>query len=57
MKQKRYASWLQALTEADEPFAISEIVLAAVIRIATNPTIVDPPVVNRRGGRILSTPH
>lgn len=39
----RYAGWLRALTEADEPFAISEVVLASVIRIVTNSKIFDPP--------------
>jgi uncharacterized protein len=39
----RYAAWLRSLTEADEPFAISETVLASVIRIVTNPKIFDPP--------------
>lgn len=39
----RYAAWLRALTEAHEPFAVSEMVLASVIRIVTNPKIFDPP--------------
>jgi uncharacterized protein len=39
----RYAAWLRALTEAQEPFAVSEMVLASVIRIVTNPGIFDPP--------------
>lgn len=39
----RYAAWLRGLTEAQEPFAVSEAVLASVIRIVTNPKIFDPP--------------
>jgi len=39
----RYAAWLLALTEAEEPFALSETVLAAFLRIVTNPRIFDPP--------------
>jgi toxin-antitoxin system PIN domain toxin len=39
----RYAAWLRGLTEAQEPFGLSETVLASVIRIVTNPKIFDPP--------------
>jgi toxin-antitoxin system PIN domain toxin len=39
----RYASWLRALTESDEPFALSETVLAGFLRIVTNPRVFDPP--------------
>jgi toxin-antitoxin system PIN domain toxin len=39
----RYAAWLLALTAADEPFAVSEVVLASFLRIVTNPRIFDPP--------------
>jgi uncharacterized protein len=39
----RYAAWLRGLTAAQEPFAVSEAVLASVIRIVTNPKIFDPP--------------
>jgi uncharacterized protein len=42
-EHERYAAWLRALTESDEPFAVSEGVLASVIRIVTNPKIFDPP--------------
>ena len=42
-EHERYAAWLLALTEADEPFAVSEAVLAGVLRIVTNPKIFDPP--------------
>jgi len=31
------------LTAADEPFALSEVVLAGFLRIVTNPKIFDPP--------------
>lgn len=39
----RYAAWLRELVEADEPFAVAEIVLAGFLRIVTNPRIFDPP--------------
>lgn len=39
----RYAAWLTVLTAADEPFALSELVLASFLRIVTNPRIFDPP--------------
>jgi hypothetical protein len=39
----RYAAWLKALTAADEPFALSETVLASFLRIVTNAKIFDPP--------------
>lgn len=39
----RYAVWLRTLTEADEPFALSEVVLASFLRIVTNTKIFDPP--------------
>lgn len=39
----RYAAWLRGLTEAQEPFALSDTVLADVIRIVSNPKIFDPP--------------
>ena len=38
-----YAGWLQTLTASDEPFALSEAVLASFLRIVTNPRIFDPP--------------
>ncbi len=39
----RYAAWLKALTSADEPFALSDVVLAGFLRIVTNGRIFDPP--------------
>ena len=39
----RYAAWLKALAEGDEPFAVAEIVLAGFLRIVTNGKIFDPP--------------
>jgi hypothetical protein len=41
-EHERFAGWLLALTEADEPFAVSEVVLASVIRIVTNSRIFEP---------------
>ena len=42
-EHRRYEAWLRALTEADEPFAVSEVVLASFLRIVTNARIFDPP--------------
>ena len=39
----RYAAWLRALAASDEPFALSDVVLASFLRIVTNPRIFDPP--------------
>ena len=39
----RYAAWLRALADGDEPFAVAEIVLAGFLRIVTNGKILDPP--------------
>lgn len=39
----RYAAWLRGLTDAEEPFALSEVVLAGFLRIVTNPKVFDPP--------------
>jgi hypothetical protein len=39
----RYAAWLRGLTVSHEPFALSDVVLAAFLRIVTNPRIFDPP--------------
>ena len=36
-EHERYAAWLRAVTESDEPFAVAEVVLASVIRIVTTP--------------------
>ena len=38
----RYASWLRTLTESQEPFALSETVLASFLRLVTNRRIFDP---------------
>jgi uncharacterized protein len=38
----RYATWLKALVEAPEPFAVAEIVLVGFLRIVTNPKIFRP---------------
>lgn len=39
----RYAAWLRDLTAADEPFALSGVVLAGFLRTVTNGRIFDPP--------------
>ena len=38
-----YAAWLTRLATGPEPFALSVLVLAGFIRIATNRRIFDPP--------------
>lgn len=38
-----YARWLAETVDAPEPFAISDLVLSAVIRIVTNPRILERP--------------
>jgi toxin-antitoxin system PIN domain toxin len=42
-EHRRYAAWLEARAEADEPFAVAEIVLAGFLRIVTNGKIFEPP--------------
>ncbi|MCA1562646.1 MAG: type II toxin-antitoxin system VapC family toxin [Acidobacteria bacterium] len=39
----RYAAWLTTLANADEPFAVAEVVLASFLRIVTNGKIFAPP--------------
>ncbi len=38
-----YGAWLTRLATGAEPFAISVLVLAGFVRIATNPRVFDPP--------------
>ena len=38
-----YAAWVTRLATGPEPFALSVLVLAGFVRIATNPRIFDPP--------------
>ncbi len=38
-----YADWVTRLATGPEPFALSVLVLAGFVRIATNPQIFDPP--------------
>ena len=42
-EHERYAAWLRELVVADEPFALSDSVLASFLRIVTNGRIFDPP--------------
>jgi len=42
-EHEEYAAWLRRLTASDEPFALSETILAGFLRIVTNPRIFDPP--------------
>src|SRR5439155_20692259 len=38
-----FRRWLEELIRADSPFALSELVLSAFLRIVTHPRIFDPP--------------
>ena len=42
-EHQRYAAWLRKLADANEPFAVAEVVLASFLRIVTNGKIFDPP--------------
>ena len=39
----RYRSWLDAVLEAPEAWAYSEIVLSGFVRVVTHPRVFDPP--------------
>lgn len=38
-----YRSWLEGLLEGPEAYAVSDLVLSGVIRVATHPRVFDPP--------------
>jgi len=38
-----YREWLEAATEADEPFGVSDLVLSGFVRVVTHPRIFSPP--------------
>lgn len=38
-----YAAWLKGVASGPEPFALSELVGSAFVRVATNPRAFDPP--------------
>jgi hypothetical protein len=38
-----YRTWVQTMVDAEEPFGLTDIVLAGFIRVATHPRIWDPP--------------
>jgi toxin-antitoxin system PIN domain toxin len=40
---QRYRAWLEATVEAEEPFAVADVVLSGFVRVATHPRIFDPP--------------
>jgi uncharacterized protein len=42
-EHERYAEWLRALVEGDEPYALSELGCSGFIRIVTNPKIWEEP--------------
>jgi uncharacterized protein len=43
-----FAAWLTALATGPEPFALSELALQGLLRIATNPRICRPPSTTRQ---------
>jgi toxin-antitoxin system PIN domain toxin len=43
VEHRRYAEWLRALVDGEEPIALAEVVLAGFLRIVTNGKIFDPP--------------
>ena len=57
----RYRQWLENILNSTEPFGISDIVLSAVIRIATHPQIFKKPSplkdVLKFIGQVRSCPH
>lgn len=38
-----YHRWLEGALDADEPFAVSDLVLSSFVRIATHPRVFEPP--------------
>ncbi len=40
---ERYRAWLEATVDAEEPFAVADVVLSGFVRVATHPRIFDPP--------------
>jgi toxin-antitoxin system PIN domain toxin len=44
----RYRAWLDDALSGDEPVAVFDAVLAAVVRIATHPRLLDPPATLER---------
>jgi uncharacterized protein len=44
----RYGEWLEETVKAPEPYAVSELVLSAVVRIVTNPRILQRPAPTER---------
>ena len=40
---ERYRAWLEATVDAEEPFAVADVVLSGFVRLATHPRIFDPP--------------
>lgn len=56
-----YAAWLTDTLKAPEPYAISEIVLSAVVRIVTNPRILERPAPIERAlefaGSVTAAPN
>ena len=50
-----YARWLTRLATGPEPFALSVLVLAGFIRVATNPRIFDPPSTLQQSSAFVSS--
>lgn len=43
LDHERYRAWLEATADAEEPFAVADVVLSGFVRVATHPRIFDPP--------------
>ena len=40
---KRYRSWLEALANGDEAFAVADLVFSGFLRVVTHPKVFNPP--------------
>ena len=56
-EHERYAGWLQGLTASDEPFGLSDVVLAGFLRIVTHPKIFSVPSAFEEAVGFLQTIH
>jgi uncharacterized protein len=42
-QHSKYRAWLERLLNAQEPFAVADLVLSGFLRVVTHPKIFDPP--------------
>jgi toxin-antitoxin system PIN domain toxin len=50
----RYASWLRALAEGEEPYGVSDLGCSAFVRIVTNPKIWEEPTTTEDALRFVA---